>query len=490
MYQLKKQSTVTLIERLCEELDREGVLYCQWKGHWKQQRWASGEGDIDLLVDSVDGDRFVSILCRVGFKQAMPPVERQIPGTSHYYGLDSEVDKFIHLHVHHQIIFGHHATMTYHLPLERPLLASSRPGKFFRTPAPEFELILFVISAIVRYSIYAATIRKERAWSLAERQNLEYLNSLADAAKTRQALERYLPLVEPTFFESCLRSLQRQCSHWTRLKLKWQLHSRLKAHLRRAQFIDFLLRLKYWVINRICRRVRRGSRNYLTSGGKLIALVGGDGAGKSTAVTALYEWLSRSFCTTTIHLGKPSPSVCTIVVAIARRVALLFGKLFDLVRPLSTANRRRFTLHDYLLLLRSVCIARDRYCLYKRARRLATNGTLVICDRYPTPQIESMDGPNISRLIPPGHMNRISAFLQETEASYYRQIMPADVMIVLKVRPEIAVQRKTDEDADYVRARSLEVWKLDLSQTAHVLDAGRAKTDVLDDLKNLVWSEL
>jgi thymidylate kinase len=231
-------------------------------------------------------------------------------------------------------------------------------------------------------------------------------------------------------------------------------------------------------------------RNRLISGGKLIALVGGDGAGKSTAVNGLYDWLSPNFCTTTIHLGKPSKSGCTITVAVARRVALLFGKLFDLVRPVSTTTGHQIRLRDHLLLLRSVCIARDRYRLYKRARRLATNGVLVICDRYPTPQIESMDGPNIGRLIRDRRTNRITTFLQKTEASYYRHIMAPDVMIVLKVRPDIAVQRKTDEDSDYVRARSLEVWRLDLSQTAHVLDAGRAKTDVLDDLKNVVWSEL
>lgn len=114
-----------------------------------------------------------------------------------------------------------------------------------------------------------------------------------------------------------------------------------------------------------------------------------------------------------------------------------------------------------------------------------------MCDRYPTPQVKSMDGPNISRLVGPAHRNRLTDFLLRAEASYYQHIMPPDLLIVLKVDPQIAVQRKTDEAPDYVRARSLEVWELDLSETrAHILDASRRKSDVLTDLQSLVWSEL
>ena len=41
----------SLVQQLGQALREVGVAYCQWKGHARQQRWASGEGDIDLLVD-------------------------------------------------------------------------------------------------------------------------------------------------------------------------------------------------------------------------------------------------------------------------------------------------------------------------------------------------------------------------------------------------------------------------------------------------------
>ena len=41
---------------------------------------------------------------------------------------------------------------------------------------------------------------------------------------------------------------------------------------------------------------------------------------------------------------------------------------------------------------------RDRYISYVQARRFATNGGLVICDRFPLPQIKIMDGPQVERV--------------------------------------------------------------------------------------------
>jgi thymidylate kinase len=51
--------------------------------------------------------------------------------------------------------------------------------------------------------------------------------------------------------------------------------------------------------------VRGPSRKRPASGGLLVAIVGGDGAGKSTAVSDLATWLAETYDTRTVHLGKP-----------------------------------------------------------------------------------------------------------------------------------------------------------------------------------------
>jgi thymidylate kinase len=66
-----------------------------------------------------------------------------------------------------------------------------------------------------------------------------------------------------------------------------------------------------------------------------------------------------------------------------------------------------------------------------------------------------------------------------------------DLLIVLRTDPEIAVERKFDESAESVQARSKEIWETDWAQTpAHVIDAGNSKAEVLSELKTLVWSRL
>jgi thymidylate kinase len=138
-----------------------------------------------------------------------------------------------------------------------------------------------------------------------------------------------------------------------------------------------------------------------------------------------------------------------------------------------------------------VCLAHDRYRAYAKARRFATNGGLVFCDRYPVPQISLMDGPQASRATHKGKTNRLVVFLVRLEQRYYQQIMPPDVLIVLRVDPETAVQRRADQDAAVVRARSQEICAIDWRQTrAHIVDACRSKADVLAEIKQLIWSEL
>jgi thymidylate kinase len=82
-------------------------------------------------------------------------------------------------------------------------------------------------------------------------------------------------------------------------------------------------------------------------------------------------------------------------------------------------------------------------------------------------------------------------FLLGLEAKYYQQILLPELLIVLRLDPEIAVQRKQEEPEFSVRARSTEIWEFDWKTTAaHVIDANQSKEAVLSEIKCLVWSEL
>ena len=59
-----------LIKKLCEALNSQQVSYCHWKSNWKLNRWLTGDGDLDLLVQRADKQRFIAIVSGLGFKQA------------------------------------------------------------------------------------------------------------------------------------------------------------------------------------------------------------------------------------------------------------------------------------------------------------------------------------------------------------------------------------------------------------------------------------
>jgi thymidylate kinase len=224
----------------------------------------------------------------------------------------------------------------------------------------------------------------------------------------------------------------------------------------------------------------------------MIAIIGGDGSGKTTAIDGLFEWLSEAFDIKKLHMGKPAWSFTTILI----RGIIKVGRIFRLYPFLKEGSESTIptlspSFPGYPWLVREVCTARDRYLTYKLGRRYATNGGLVLCDRFPVSLIKIMDGPQVERVTRDIRTNGFIKFLAGLEEKYYRQILLPDLLIILRVNPEISVQRKTDEKPDSVRSRASEVWNVDWCKTpAHIIDASKSKTEVLSDLKALIWSYL
>ncbi|HKY05400.1 MAG TPA: hypothetical protein VJQ56_10945 [Blastocatellia bacterium] len=215
----------------------------------------------------------------------------------------------------------------------------------------------------------------------------------------------------------------------------------------------------------------------------MIAVVGGDGAGKSTSIDGLYRWLSGMAETRKIHIGNPPYTLTSLAVA-----ALL--KLTRLLAPPSDNNGSSAKRPGTLEMVQWVCNARDRYKLYLKARRLANKGELVLCDRYPLPEIKLMDGPRISQSLA-SNRGPLARLFYKAERQFYKKILPPDLLIVLRVNPDIAVQRKTGEDPSHVRTRSQEMWDLSWEgDKALVVDANRPKDVVLAELKSIVSSRL
>lgn len=490
---VKEYSSLDLIRKLCESLDHEGINYCHWKSNAALDRSAQGKNDLDLLVQRSDAAHFTEILSRCGFKETFNPADLELPGILNFYGYDHKAEKFVHVHAHYQLVMGHDMTKNFHLPIEEPYLGTAYKNGLFKVPAPEFELILLAIRMVLKHSSWDNILTRQGSLSKSETQELAYLQARSDRTQIRHLLEQYLPNIDMELFGDCLRSIQPGCPVRDRINPASKLQKMLKAYTRYPPLID--LCLKFWrrLVAGLQRRIFRYTpKAHFSGGGALIALVGGDGAGKSTAVDELYTWLSGPYDVIKVHMGKPSWSLATIAVRGILKIGRSLG-LYPFSRaPLEyTLDTHSITFPGYPTLIREVCTARDRYLTYIKARRFTAKGGIVLCDRYPLAQVQLMDGPQVERMSSAKQKNWFLKFLIKMENKYYRPIMLPELLVVLKVHPETAVIRKTDETEASVRARSSEIWELDLRDTpARVIDANRSKPEVLSNLKALIWSEI
>jgi thymidylate kinase len=227
----------------------------------------------------------------------------------------------------------------------------------------------------------------------------------------------------------------------------------------------------------------------------MVALIGVDGAGKSTMAAELTDWLSWRVHVPFYYLGSKQPSPWTewsyLLFRIARR-----GH-----RELSSLLGERHWLPLWLVRLRQTLVAahylfvgRDRYRRYLRARAQVAGGAVVIFDRYPFSS--PLDGPEID-FIDGGRLNPMAKRMARREHELYQKYEPVDLLILLEISPEAAQGRKPDHALETIRSKqeALAGVKAKLKLEAErwdwvCIDAQADPEEVLLEIKRSLWVAL
>ncbi|HSV41712.1 MAG TPA: hypothetical protein VLI04_23300 [Nocardioidaceae bacterium] len=485
--------TLGLVLELRTHLEAAAVKYCHFKSNDMLARSATGENDLDLLVDRRDAQRLHLVMSRLGFRRAIAPGGREHPGVSHHYALDTDSGRFVHVHLHFTLTIGDDASKNFRLPIEAAYLDSTRTDEILPVPSEEFELAVFVVRMMLKHASIDALLTGKAQLGANELRELRWLRERADAVGTNAVVAEHLGGIGVDLWSTCLASLESNPGVIARLLLGRRMIRALRPHARRRASVDLVVRFMRkasWAGQRYV--LRRPTRKRLERAGALIAIVGGDGAGKSTAVEGAAEWLGSVFVVHQTHLGKPPHSLLTLAVKGPMYVGRRFGLLSSTAAVVDPRTAVPSDFPGTAWALWHALTARDRLKAYRKARRVADRGGLVVSDRWPLPNLHLMDGVRTDWILDRGDApSRVAARLARWERSMYAHIAPPDVLLVLRLDPEVAVRRRDDEPPDYVRARNTEVFEADWSTThALVIDAEQPAEEVLAHVRHAIWERL
>lgn len=497
---------IPALSALLAELADRPVRFCLWKSNIRLAEGLSGTTDLDLLVDRTHAPRFREILARRGVRPLTPAPGAAHPGIEHYLGMDPGDGRLFHLHVHYQLVLGEHHVKNYRIPLEDALLGSARLLDGVPVPPAALELAILASRALLKYR--ARDVVKDVAGvrspgvPLAIQAEIAWLLQQTSVPEVRERLQATGAVLPPeivcTFLETVLRDPR---DGRALLRLRGRLRQALRPHQRHSRLHATLA---YHRIERQRRRLarRHPSRIRMTpaTGGVMVALVGADGAGKSTVVAEVARWLAWKLRVRVFYLGSKQPSRRSRALYVAFR-ALRRGTRIAEAAPGSVAARPLAAARDGALALHRLSIGRDRSRRAREARREVLDGAVAVCDRYPLEALSSdpahrvLDGPQLATTLHPGR--RSAARLAAVEERTYRSFRLPDVLVVLEVDADVAARRKPDHQPAVLAAKSTAATALAaLAEARGVpvrlvrVDANRPLEDVLRDVKTGLWDAI
>jgi hypothetical protein len=452
------------VAALFETLEQRGIRYCHWKSNMRLELGMQGRTDLDLLVAREDSQAFRHILSQQEIKPVTPAPGKRFPGMEHYLGFDAASGSLFHLHVHYQLVLGEAFVKNYCLPVEGPFLDSARLLEGARVPAPELEIAVLSIRILLKYRDRDAlkdilSIRSpgiQRAYL----REIEWLLGQTSLESITQVVEGQADVLPAEIVLEFLKTVtSNPRAGKTLLSLRGRLRRALIPYRRQAPLaasVEYFREM--WGQRKSLVLSSPAVRMTLPEGGISLALVGVDGAGKSTLTEILVRWLSWKLDVRSYYLGSKQPSPASAFLyslfrACRRSQHVISSRLGQNSPP----SRWLAGLRDVVLCAHYLSTGHDRYRRYSAGMKKALAGSAVIFDRFPLgsldPEDSLMDGPRLPSLVR-DMSGAIPHAVARAEQELYNKMRFPDYLLVLNVSPKTSLERKPDHHPAAIEAKN------------------------------------
>jgi thymidylate kinase len=462
-----------------EYLELNSIRYCHWKSNEHLEEALSGKTDLDLLIHEEDREEFESALKNFSIKEILSPPAKRFPGIYDYLGFDEYSGTLVHLHVHYRLILGQKFIKNHHLPIERVIFQNLIQIDGIYIPCPEIELILLFIRAhmktdpvsVIKSGIKNILGRHSSPFPLSIEKEFTGLIGKVSYGKlfdvlTATRLPLHKKIFEKFISDFSKNNLYFYYTYYLKIYILFSLRN-----FRRYSGMRLGFKQIYFILTNspVIKRLLGPSKKTLTTRGRTFSLVGADGSGKSTLINDLNRWLSWKLIVNEYYYGIPKSSSVKAVSYIVRG----FHKIK--LRFLASL------LEKYL----NIFIARKRYKINLSSQDDVKRGEIVITDRFPLNEFQSMpepmDGPRLQR------DGMKASYLSKLENSYYEKLAMPDQVFVLRASIEELRKRKTDLDIVTHRIKAEAVNNLPASKLHTLINADMPYSEVLLEIKKKIW---
>jgi hypothetical protein len=247
--------------------------------------------------------------------------------------------------------------------------------------------------------------------------------------------------------------------------------------------------------NGLARR-RGGQRSVPATGGLCVAFVGSDGAGKSTVVQAVTDWLGAHLRVARVYLGsgQGSSSLLRWPLLLAHRLtASRTPKAGSTKDGASGAAPTRRGLRERFRPLWALVLALEKRSKLRAVFRARQRGAIVICDRWPQNEILGFnDGPLLGAWQQSPSRWRRALARWERVPYRWAELHPPDLVVKLVASEAVALHRKPDMTRAEVARRiaAVRALRFGCAPRTLVVDADAPLADVLRIVESAIWEEL